>query len=208
MNEVELLKYNGLIISIRSNNEEILEDIKVLKFLLFSNLEYQYRIIKITINDDDFRFYFMCSFEYVDFDLVLDASHIPDNIKFYMKIFGDIKPVSSENRITTFHFEFDERGDKARIYDSYKMCDIIPYWMIYRAVKDKDNKFIKWLICSYPDDIIINSCLMEAIIDDNAEAFHLFEQIDNNLHLDSRFLMYVAEKHGRPEYAEYIRNHY
>ena len=184
MPEVEVLNFHGLIIRIRSDDEELLKEKKRFITELYMMLEFKYSEIGIIINEDgnDFRLGFMSIFEYVNFDLVLDASHIPDNIKFYMKIFGDIKPISSdgeEDRITTFHFEFDERGDKARIFDSYKMNNITPRWMIHRAIKDKDNKFIKWLICSYPDDLKHHQVkfLSDAVIYDNAEAFHLIMRV-------------------------------
>jgi hypothetical protein len=217
MPEVEIMKYNGLVIRIRSDDEELLKEkemfINVLNTMLeFNYSKFSYSEIKITIDDDDFRFDCMFDFEYVNFDLVLDASNLPDNVKFHMKIFGDIKPISSENRITIFHFEFDERGDKARIYDSYKMFDILPEWMVYRAIKDKDNKFIKWLISSYPDDVKKPNYLCKTIEHDNAEAFHLIEEIVKDMIEDDShslsLLIHNTEFYNRPEYAEYIINHY
>lgn len=220
MPEVEIMMYHGLIIRIRSDDEELLKEEDRFERTLYPMCEFNYSKfsyseIEITIYDDYFRENFMCRYEYINFDLVLDASNVPDDIKFHMKIFGDIKPISSENRITIFHFEFDERGDKARIYDNYKMCDIEPRWMVYRAIKDKDNKFIKWLISSYPEEEIRGFvCLTYAIQYDNMEAFHLFEPMAKdkmealNVNKWPEYLIEDAEHYNRPEYAEYIRNHY
>lgn len=221
MPELKLLIYHGLLIRIRSDDEELLKEKEMFKNELCSMLEFKYSEIEIIINENDFRLGFMSKFEYINFDLVLDASHIPNNIRFYMKIFGDIKPLPSDgeaNRITTFHFEFDERGDKARIYDNYKMEDykmdnINPRWMIFRAIRNKDNKFIRWLICSYPDDANDTDYLMEAVRYDNAEAFRLFEPIvkdklEDNMLIVRYYLINEANRYKHPEYAEYIKNHY
>jgi hypothetical protein len=209
MPEAEIIKCFGLSIRVRSDDEELLNE------KLFENLiivEVKHSELNVSIHSREFQEYFMKEFEYVDFDLVIDASKLSDNIKLYVASYGNIDAIPSGadvNKIRIFHFEFDERGDKARIYDNYKMCDIEPRWMIYRAIKDKDNKFIKWLISSYPDDIKENSdcLLMDAIEYDNAEAFHLIEEINPPNGTDE-FLAFVAEECGRLEYAEYLRNHY
>lgn len=220
MPEIEIINYHGLSIRISSDDEELLKVKNNFENIFASNLEYRYSKIsshadiQITINSYEFRETFMSMFEYVNFDLVLDASNLPDNINFYMKIFGYIKPLphgADVVKTSTFHFTFDERGDKARIYDNYKMCDIDPKWMIYRAIQFKDNKFIKWVISSYPDDVNDWCYLSEAICNDNAEAFHLFEQNTDEVEKDIsviKLLIMNSESYGHPEYAEYLRNHY
>ena len=114
----------------------------------------------------------------------------------------------------TFQCEFDERGDKMQIYDHFRELwnrDFHymehPYmWMMPRAIRQHDNQFIKWLICSYPEDMEW-PCYRDAIEADNAEAFHLLESAYGPPPYPKDLINY-AESFNRPEYAEYIRNHY
>ena len=217
MPEIELENYHDLIIRFRSEDEELLKELKASHDYIYSTLEFKhYKFanseIEYMLDDEDIKYSLLSKYEYVAFDFIFDASKLPDNVNLRIKIFGEMKPISNENKITIFHFEFDERGDKCQIYENYKMYDeTTPRWMIYRAIKDKDNKFIKWLISSYPEDIKIYLCLTYAIRYDNMEAFHLFEQIAEGKFEDGKWaedLIDEAEYYIRPEYAEYIRNHY
>ena len=211
MPEVEVLNFHGLIIRIRSDDEELLKHKKLFKNLLMSILEHHYGIIEIFIEEEDFRTTVMSMFEYANFDLILDSSRLEHGC-FQMRIIGELEHTTDkEKRTNTFHFEFDERGDKTRIYYNYKMFGKTPSYMITRTIIMKNNKFLRWVISSYPEDIKIlypfNSYLIIAIEYDNAEAFHLLEQLNppNNY---AKFLVDIAENDGRPEYADYIKNHY
>lgn len=219
MPEVEVLNYHGLIVSINSDDEELLKEKDLFKNLLQHMLECNYGTIEITINEDEIREWVMSWFEYANFYLILDSSKLEPGT-FQMRIIGEIEYITSSNLSTNpiikfkrkniFHFEFDERGDKKLIYDNYKMNDQTPKYMIERAIRMKDNKFLKWVISSYPEDIK-HSCLslfVSAIENDNAEAFHLLEDLNPPNIFRSNFLSRFAEDEGKPEYAEYIKNHY
>lgn len=198
--------YNGVTVKIDSNDELIQELIrKNLKMLnMWRRFDGKYAVMTY---DSCCSTDIMSSVDYANFNLIFETS----NTKIHIAGLGFLQDSDVEETDTsiTYHFEFDERGDKRRIYDSYKICDMTPEWMICRAIRQHDNKFIRWLISSYPDDVkdLQFICFIEAIVADNAEAFHLFEECCGQLLCPKDYIKY-AEKFNRPEYAEYIRNHY
>ena len=217
---------DGLVIRIRTDNEILLKDARENDFGIV-NAAIHYSCLPTFLPDTlmfaelTFRWCIMQTLDYVKLDLVFDASNMPDDAKLtkiYMmsssKADNHSKYILLENDRATIHFEYDER-DKIKSYDDYKMFNVkTPDWIINRAIRRHDNAFIKWLISSYPDDIYMIACLIDSIKYDNAEAFHLFEQLaisregEGFLQTKVKDLISPSIEVERPEYAEYIKNHY
>ena len=111
MPEVEICNYEGLVISVRSDNEELLKHPEIFHIFTFHpifhyiNKDGDYIGGEVIMADSCFK---NCArkFGHVKFDIVLDYSKIIWKKLFHITTMGDLDHEhDEEKRIDTFHFD-------------------------------------------------------------------------------------------------------
>ena len=194
----------GFKITIKSDNQLVVDELNYCNVINLVTSPNDY--VTITFNE--------CSFERVANNLMNYCYEFDGEIivNFKKKI---RKPkilipkytISKKKIHIPFNFS-DEQGDQIKIYDDYRIAGKTPRNIINRAIYQHDNKFLRWLISSYPEDITdVYKLCQFAIMGDNAEGFRLLEQFNHDLP-NPTGLYNVSKRCNKLHFAEYIKNYY